>query len=32
MAGWARKAGHYQRAEAFADALRTLDSIEKERR
>lgn len=29
MAGWARKAGHEQRAAAFADALRVLARIEK---
>jgi hypothetical protein len=28
MAGWARKAGHLQRANAFADALRTLANVE----
>ena len=30
MAGWARKAGHEQRAAAFADALRMLASIERD--
>lgn len=29
MAGWARKAGHEQRAAALADALRALASVEK---
>jgi hypothetical protein len=29
MAGWARKAGHLERASALADALRVLARIEK---
>lgn len=31
MAGWARKAGHLERASALADALRVLARIEAER-